>query len=842
MSLLRTARPHLEPLEDRSLPATLSGVAYEDFNGNGLRDPSDSIIAGRVIFLDTNRNSRLDPGESSTVTSANGAYSFTGLAPGTYTVCQVVPNGWKPTSVEATALPTASAADQLIRLDRLRADPRFAGLDGRGFSVAVLDTGLDTSHPAFRGAVVYQYDFLNNDGVPEDTSGHGTHVASLIASRAAGYRGIAPRASLVGLKVLDDIGSGGFVKIEQGLRWVIDNAAKYGIVAVNLSLGDGGSYVAPEMLHGISDELAELSDLGVVVIAAAGNSFGPDAPVGVTYPAADANVLAVGAVWDSNRGEDWEWESGAIDQTTGPDRIASFSQRGLPSEVFAPGTMLLGASPGNRTANRTGSSMAAAVVAGLVPLVQQAAVENLGRRLTAPEIRDLIRESGAIIQDGDDEKDNVAHNGSFYRRVDALSLIERVVGAPPSVAPGPSPTSRLVNLANTASVSLGSRRIGSIGGVVFVDGNTNMAFDTGEWGLANRVVFIDRNMNGRLDTGELTAQTSTTGRYQFLNILPGAYQIRLQPLPGQVASPSTRVIIVDNESIRLDYPLVTINEAPILLGDGQSMQIQEDSPASNGMTVQEILGETYFDSDGPTRKGIAVIAQTGAINGAWEYSLDGGTSWTAIGSVSPSAGRLLRGTDRIRFVPRKDFSGKAGLEYRAWDQTSGSAGQLASITTAGGGSSPYSSRLGQTICTVMEVNDAPVYTGADLLPFNIGPIMAPVAVASFLKDNVRDPDSRSMGIAAVGSAGLGRWQFSQDGINWTNLGLLSPRKSRLLGPNDMLRFVPFNSWQGSPTLTFRAWDLSAGKSGDITDTTLTGGTTPYSINRSVASLSVKRIA
>src|SRR5437773_793153 len=94
----------------------------------------------------------------------------------------------------AVPLP-AAAADQnaqaahLIGLDRFRADPRFAGIDGRGFNVVVIDTGVQANHPFLAGAVKYHWDFLNNDAVAEDTDGHGTHVASLIASRSATYPG-----------------------------------------------------------------------------------------------------------------------------------------------------------------------------------------------------------------------------------------------------------------------------------------------------------------------------------------------------------------------------------------------------------------------------------------------------------------------------------------------------------------------------------------------------------------------------------------------------------------------------------------------------------------------------
>src|SRR5262249_37646775 len=150
--------------------------------------------------------------------------------------------------------------------------------------------------------VVAQYDFVNGDAVADDGNGHGTHVASVIASRDATYPGIAPGVRLIALKVLDATGDGDFGNIERALQWVVKHRAEYGVVAVNLSFGDGGDYDSQRSLHGVGDELAELARDGVLLVGAAGNGYGPDVAPGLTYPAIDANVLPVGAVWDANLG------------------------------------------------------------------------------------------------------------------------------------------------------------------------------------------------------------------------------------------------------------------------------------------------------------------------------------------------------------------------------------------------------------------------------------------------------------------------------------------------------------------------------------------------------------
>src|SRR5260370_30468655 len=112
----------------------------------------------------------------------------------------------------------------------------------------------------------------------------------------------------------------------------------------------------------MGDELPTLAHGGVMLVASAGNGYGPKVSPGLSYPAIDPNVLAVGAVWDKNQGGPWNWGGGPRDNTTGPDRIVSFSQR-LPGvgELFAPGTRLIGAALGRGTGEESGTSTAAAL-------------------------------------------------------------------------------------------------------------------------------------------------------------------------------------------------------------------------------------------------------------------------------------------------------------------------------------------------------------------------------------------------------------------------------------------------------------------------------------------------
>ena len=346
------------------------------------------------------------------------------------------------------ALGTPQAAE-LIGLDALADDPRFAHLDGSGFAVAVIDTGIDLDHPFFgpdadgdgvADRIVYQYDFAEHDTDASDPTGHGSHVTSIIASSDAAYPGIVPGVDVVFLKIFTDEGTGSFGGVEQALQWVLQNAEAYNIAAVNLSFGDGGNWQTASWHYGIGDELAALATGNVIVVSSAGNSYGTlGGATGLAYPAADPAVIAVGAVWDADRGGPWEFAPRTIDYSTAPDRIASFSQRdGGLTDVFAPGALITGANATGGIAAMRGTSQAAPYVTGAAVLAQQIAIEQLGRAITPYEFRTLLADTGVTIVDGDDEDDSVPNTGLTFPRLDVAALAEGIATLDP-LNPDPGP-------------------------------------------------------------------------------------------------------------------------------------------------------------------------------------------------------------------------------------------------------------------------------------------------------------------------------------------------------------------------------------------------------------------
>src|SRR5262245_2797321 len=114
----RRVRPALEALEDRLLLSTVQGILYDDRAGDGARDAGEPGLAGRVVFLDDNRDGAPDAGERRTTPTAGGYYSFPGLAAGRYVVAHLPPAGWHATAPTFTAaLSSVPDAGAIIGMD-----------------------------------------------------------------------------------------------------------------------------------------------------------------------------------------------------------------------------------------------------------------------------------------------------------------------------------------------------------------------------------------------------------------------------------------------------------------------------------------------------------------------------------------------------------------------------------------------------------------------------------------------------------------------------------------------------------------------------------------------------
>ncbi|TXK82619.1 S8 family serine peptidase [Paenibacillus sp. N3.4] len=173
-------------------------------------------------------------------------------------------------------------------------------------TVAVIDTGVDLTHPDLIHSIVQGYDFIHNQSNAQDDNGHGTNVAGIIAAKAhdtSGYSGVAPGAKIMPIKVLDSKGGGNTATIIQGIQYAIDHHADI----INLSLGS--SIPSRAMQELLRSAFAN----NILIVAAAGNDSNHwinnevgqlDDPQKDThryaflssYPAAFQDVVSVGAI------------------------------------------------------------------------------------------------------------------------------------------------------------------------------------------------------------------------------------------------------------------------------------------------------------------------------------------------------------------------------------------------------------------------------------------------------------------------------------------------------------------------------------------------------------------
>ena len=166
-----------------------------------------------------------------------------------------------------------------------------------------------------------------------------------------------------------------------------------------------------------------------------------------------------------------------------------------------------------------------------------------------------------------------------------------------------------------------------------------------------------------------------------------------------------------------------------------------------------IVDGSIRDADGAAVESIAITAVDDT-NGTWQYTLDGST-WLDMGSVSTSSALLLPGdgVSRFRFVPNADYSGSSGmLNYKAWDQTSGSAGSYADVTTSGG-TTAFSSGTNGGALTVDPVNDAPAI--AEITPLHSDEDVAlDLALPAGI---VSDPDGDNLTVTLTLADGWRAW-------------------------------------------------------------------------------------
>lgn len=227
-------------------------------------------------------------------------------------------------------------------IERVNAPLAWAQNQGEGIKVAVVDTGVDYTHPDLSLNYKGGYNAIDPEASPLDDNGHGTHVSGTIGAirDGKGVAGVAPKASLYGVKVLSASGSGSYSDIIDGIQWCVKNE----IQVINMSLG--GRY----SIASFHEAIQKAKEAGITIVCAAGNDGGA-----VNYPAKYEETIAVSA-------------------SNSSDNVAYFSSRGAEIDFIAPGVSVYSTYKDGKYATLSGTSMASPHVAGLAVL--SAAIGN----------------------------------------------------------------------------------------------------------------------------------------------------------------------------------------------------------------------------------------------------------------------------------------------------------------------------------------------------------------------------------------------------------------------------------------------------------------------------------
>lgn len=235
---------------------------------------------------------------------------------------------------------------------------------GEGVTSYTIDTGVDYEHPDFEGRTAEGYDAVDGDTDPADGHGHGTHVTGTIAGTDYG---LAKNATIVGVRVLDDNGSGTTEQVAGGIDWVTENHGENAVA--NMSLGGPADQV-------LDDATTKSIESGVTYAVAAGNESSDACGVS---PARVSEAITAGA-------------------TDNTDTQAYFSNFGECVDIYAPGVDIVSAAPGGGEATMSGTSMASPHVAGAAVLYlganPGAAPADVKAALTENALADVVQNPG----------------------------------------------------------------------------------------------------------------------------------------------------------------------------------------------------------------------------------------------------------------------------------------------------------------------------------------------------------------------------------------------------------------------------------------------------------------
>lgn len=380
-------------------------------------------------------------------------------------------------------------------------------ITGKGETVCILDTGIDTDHPAFQDKIKSQYCYCSGNCCPgnssseanaEDDHGHGTHTTGIAAGNLTTYQGVAKDAGIYAIKVCDSSGSCTTSDIIAGLDRCSDtnNITAFNISVISISLGDTSQNSDYCNGDAMAASINAAVGKNISVVIASGNS---GHTAGISSPACVQNATAIGAVND--------------------DEAISYN-RGLILQLLAPGVSITSTTTGGGTTTLSGTSMSAPHASGTVALFRQYWRLAYSRTPTVDEIKRKFMISGKSI-------DDTGSSGKIYSRIDILAALQP-----------------FMNFTDTSAANNSFLRVNN--SFLNITSDVNLTNSLLEW----------RYSNGSAANLTLTKINGTNFYLNLTHLVEGAdtYRVYGNDTVGTIGASTIRTITID-----FTVPAVTIS-------------------------------------------------------------------------------------------------------------------------------------------------------------------------------------------------------------------------------------------------------------------------------------------